>query len=231
MKQIAFWQADSFSGSLESALFNRPRVSLPCSQQPCPERDQFMPRSLFLNIYLFYCCPVIYSCVFRVASLLHVFSTRTLYACFCAPYVPLSVSFIRATKFGTDWKIWSPSLLNFLHSPVISSLLEPNIFPSTEFWTPPAYALPLNWERNFHTHTKQKSNYISVHLSIYIFDIQREGRRFWTGWQGTLPEFNLLFMSSWGNFDFVSGVHKNENFDTFSLVIFVSLHTLVQNNQ
>jgi hypothetical protein len=44
--------------------------------------------------------------------------------------------------FGEEYKLWSCSLCNFLHSPVTSHLLSPNI--------------PLRWEPMFHIHTKQQ---------------------------------------------------------------------------
>jgi hypothetical protein len=56
---------------------------------------------------------------------------------------------------GDEYKLWSFALCNFLHSPVISSLLRPNISPAPCSQTPSVYALPLMQETKFHTHTKQ----------------------------------------------------------------------------
>jgi hypothetical protein len=61
--------------------------------------------------------------------------------------------------FGEEYEIWSSSLCNFLHSPVTSSLLGPNILLRTCSHTPSVYALPLMWETRFHNHTKPSRNF------------------------------------------------------------------------
>jgi hypothetical protein len=56
---------------------------------------------------------------------------------------------------GDDYKLWSSPLRNFLHSPVPSSLLGPNIPLSTPFPNTLGLCSSLNVTDKFHTHTKQ----------------------------------------------------------------------------
>jgi hypothetical protein len=46
------------------------------------------------------------------------------------------LDFITRTIMGKEYRLWSCSLLSFLHSPVTSSLLGPNIIHNTLFSTP-----------------------------------------------------------------------------------------------
>jgi hypothetical protein len=55
---------------------------------------------------------------------------------------------------GDENKLWRSSLWNFLHCPVTSSLLGPNILLRPCSQTPSVYAIPSS-ETKFHAHTKQ----------------------------------------------------------------------------
>jgi hypothetical protein len=57
--------------------------------------------------------------------------------------------------FWHEYKLWSSTLWNFPRSPVISSLLCPNILLWTFSQTTSIYAPPLMWETNFQAHRKQ----------------------------------------------------------------------------
>jgi hypothetical protein len=70
---------------------------------------------------------------------------------------------------GGEYKLWTYSLRNFLHSPVILSLLGPKFFSETYSQTLSVYALPLAWETTFHAHTKQLANFISLFIFISKF--------------------------------------------------------------
>jgi len=52
----------------------------------------------------------------------------------------------------------------FSKYPVMSFLLNPNIFLSAHSQMPSAYVLPLLWEAKFHTHLKQQAK-----LWLYVF--------------------------------------------------------------
>jgi hypothetical protein len=64
--------------------------------------------------------------------------------------------FITRKILGEQYRSLSSSLCIFLHSPVTSSLLGPNILtPYSQ--TPSAYVSPSMWATKFHTHTKQRA--------------------------------------------------------------------------
>ena len=65
------------------------------------------------------------------------------------------LNFITCTILGEEYKSFSSSLYNLLHSPVTSSLLSPNILLNTMFSNTPASIPPAVSTTKFHTHTKQ----------------------------------------------------------------------------
>ena len=66
------------------------------------------------------------------------FPTKTLYTpllCIHATYpAHLFLDFMTRTILGEEYRWWSSSLCSYLHSPVTSSLLGPNILLNTLFW-------------------------------------------------------------------------------------------------
>jgi hypothetical protein len=58
---------------------------------------------------------------------------------------------------GEEYRSLSSSLLSFLHSPVTSPLLCPNILLNPLFPNTSAYVPPSMWATKFHTHTKQQA--------------------------------------------------------------------------
>ena len=69
------------------------------------------------------------------------------------------LNFITRTILGEQYKSFSSSLCNLLHSPVTSSLLGPSI-PSTHCsQTPSASFPPAMSTTKFHTHTKQQAKF------------------------------------------------------------------------
>ena len=107
------------------------------------------------------------------------FLTKTLYATLlspiratCAAHLML-LDLITRTKYGEQYRSLSSSLCSFLHSPVTSSLLGPNIIPGILFQTPTAY-VPLSIRATmFCTHTEQQSKcfvslYVLVSINLFV---------------------------------------------------------------
>ena len=65
------------------------------------------------------------------------------------------LDFITRTVLGEQYRPLSSSLCSFLHSPVTSSLLGPNILLGTLLSNTFSKVPPSDWETKFHTHTKQ----------------------------------------------------------------------------
>jgi hypothetical protein len=77
--------------------------------------------------------------------------------------------------------------------------------------TPSVYVLPLILETKCHTHTKLWTKYSFEYFNFYDLESTQEDKRFWNE---TLPEFNLLLISSLIKFWFVTVVSKYLNFTT-----------------
>ena len=58
------------------------------------------------------------------------------------------------TILGEEYRLLSPSLCSFLHSPITSSLLGPNVLNA--LLSTSAYVPPSVWATKFHTHTTQQ---------------------------------------------------------------------------
>jgi hypothetical protein len=58
---------------------------------------------------------------------------------------------------GKDYRPFSSSLCNFLHSPVTSSLLGPKFSSAPYSQTPSAYVPPSMSATKFHTHTERRA--------------------------------------------------------------------------
>ena len=98
------------------------------------------------------------------------FPTKTLYTPLLLHirYMPRpshSSQFIIHTILGEEYRTLSSSLCSFLHSPITSSLLGPNILISILFSYTLTYVPPSMSVTKFHTHTKQQAKF---HSSVYL---------------------------------------------------------------
>ena len=90
------------------------------------------------------------------------------------PHPPFSSRLDYRTILCEEYRSLSSSLCSFLHSPFTSSLLGPNIFLNTLFSNTISLRSSLNVSDQVpHTYKKKnKQNYSSVYLNLYIFGLQ-----------------------------------------------------------
>jgi hypothetical protein len=112
-------------------------------------------------------------------------------------------------------------LCNFLHSPVTSSLLGPNILLSTLFSNILSLCSSLN-VRDQVSHPYKTTDRIMVLyiLTCTFLDSRREDNGFLTDWQQAFPEFSLLLIFSCTQFWFVGAVPSYLHFATSSKDLF-----------
>jgi hypothetical protein len=98
----------------------------------------------------------------------------------CTPYLIL-LDLIILIIFEEESKLRSSSLCNSLESPIISSLLSPNIHLSTLF---SVNGLPLLGDTKLQTHTNlQAKLYCSFsYFNLYVSKQQTRGQGFWNEW-------------------------------------------------
>jgi hypothetical protein len=139
MKFPAFYGTRSFITALTSARHLSLSWASPI-QSPHPH-PTFWRSTLILSSYLRLGLP---SCLFPSG-----FPTKNLYTTLpshirttCPAYLML-LDFITRTRLGKEYRPFSSSLCNFLHSHVASSLLGPNILLNTLFSN--TFILPFSW--------------------------------------------------------------------------------------
>jgi hypothetical protein len=100
-------------------------------------------------------------------------------------------------------------LLNMRFSPTsCQSLFGPNILLSILFSNTLSIGSSLNVRDKVSHPYRTSGKIIILYIVIFTsFDSRREDKRLWTEWQKALPEFNLLLISSWIKFWFVTVVH------------------------
>ena len=96
-------------------------------------------------------------------SVFCLFLTRTTF-----PIHLIILDLITQTIFGEEYISWSSSICSLLHSPVTSSLLDPNILLSTYSWMLSGYLFPSMLATKFHTHTKQ-DEVLEFFILIFMF--------------------------------------------------------------
>jgi hypothetical protein len=122
----------------------------------------------------------------------------TTYTCSSSPhscYISLP-SHSRLDYSNYTWQrvqITKLLVCNFLHSPIVSSLLGPNILLSTPFSNTFSLCFHLDVREQVSHPYKTTDKIIVLHILIFTFlDRRREGRSFWTEEYQALTEFNFL---------------------------------------
>ena len=107
----------------------------------------------------------------QVSSLkpcIHLFSP----SCATCPAHLILLNLITRTKLGEEYRLLNSSLCSFLHSLVTSSLLDPNVFLSTQFSNALAYIPPSLWATKFHTLDK----WVTVTMACHVPELWMEER-------------------------------------------------------
>ena len=133
------------------------------------------------------------------------------------PAYLIRLDFITRTIFGEQYKSLRSSLTSFLHSPVTSSLLGPNIPLNTLFSD--TLSVRSSLYVSYHVLNPYKTTGKIIVLCMLIFkylDNKVEDKRFFTKWQQAFPDFILHLISSWREFWFVKFVPKYLNSSTYS---------------
>ena len=199
MEQSPSWEANRFSASQEipRILWN-PEVHyrshnsfLPVPSHPTSWKSILLLSShlrLGLSNSLFPSKPCIHLSPLRATWSTHL----------------ILLHFIARKIFGEHYRSLSSSLCNFLHSPVISSLLDPNILYRTLFSNTLSLASSPNMSDQVpHPHTTGKITVLYILIFIFL-DSKPEHKTFCTEWQQALPDCSLLLISSWMEFWFVN---------------------------
>jgi hypothetical protein len=101
------------------------------------------------------------------------------------------LDFITRTKLGEQYRSLISSLCNFLHSPVSSTLLGPNILLNTQFSNTFSLRFSLNVsDQVSHPYKTTGKNYMSVYRNLQIFEFLN----IWPGRQKILHAVKIIIL-------------------------------------
>jgi len=123
------------------------------------------------------------------------------------------LDFITRIIFGKDYRSLRSSLCSFLHSPVTSFLLDPNILLNSLFSETLSLRSSLDVSDQLSHPYKTTRKIIVLCIFMFIFlDSKLEGRTFCTEWQQAFPDFSPFLISWWMEFWFIRLVSKHMDY-------------------
>ena len=120
-----------------------------------------------------------------------------------APHAQPITLFSILSILGEEYKLFSSSLCNLLHSSVTSSLLGPNILLNTLF----SNTLSFLSSRNISDQVSHPSMYIYIYIFIYLL-IQLMTQHSWKSSFLLIPSKNVFFLNKKANVKLEQWCHK-----------------------
>ena len=132
------------------------------------------------------------------------------------PALPMSLFLITQIIFDEKYRSLSFSLCSFLHSPVTSFFLGPNILLSTLLSNTFVLHCSLSVSDQVSHPYKPTGKMMFLYILIFVFFSCKLEHKRCTEWQQAFPVFSLLLISSWMEVWFIGVVPKYLNYSSLS---------------